>query len=91
MAVAATVSVGDTAAPSTKAAGHPSSGATAWATAATPAMVSPTRGTARRPTVRAWALSRRGDALQAAACTSGGMKTRRITLGLDLEHGHAGR
>ncbi len=79
--MAATVSVAETIAPSTKAAPQLNPGMTSWATTATAPVVSRTRTPASSVTPVAYVRRWRGEESQPAACSSGGRNTRKITSG----------
>ena len=90
VAAADTGSVGPTMAPSTNAAAQPMSGTMVWATTATAPMVRSTSATESMASGRISARSSRGEAVQPAACSSGGRKTRKTTSGSSSKAGIPG-
>src|SRR5215207_6530595 len=90
VATAATGSVGPTTAPSTNAASQLIPGTIAWATTATAPIVASTSPIESSASGRSSAPSSRGEACQAAACSSGGRKTRKTTSGSRSSSGSSG-
>ena len=90
MAVAATGSGGDTRAPSATAPASEMPGTTAEATAATTAVVTSTSATASSRIGRALATHNRQDVLRAAAYSSGGSTSGRISSGSTCTWGTCG-